>query len=168
MRGDLQFGWEMAAIGTAMADPDTVEDATDLMPSDFSGSNQVIWAHMMSLHRRGSLEPRALIESLRSSGELEELSAPDLDVRGEGYIAELLSHRGDAMPEYVEQVLGASIKRELRKIAALIAADAQDRSISADEATDNAERRLLSIRRNRIQSLGVSMADLMGMLCQQS
>ena len=110
---DLRFltmGWERAVLGTGLAEPETMEYATDLMPSDFSGSHSEIWAEMLVLHRRGALELRALVEALRERNRLDSIGAFDVETSGEGYIAELYSARGDAMQEYADRVLGASIK----------------------------------------------------------
>ena len=160
---DLRFltmGWERAVLGTGLAEPETMEYATDLMPSDFSGSHSEIWAEMLVLHRRGALELRALVEALRERNRLDSIGAFDVETSGEGYIAELYSARGDAMQEYADRVLGASIKRQLLQAGALISADALDVRVHAEEALDAAERRLLTLRRNRIANLGLSMFDL--------
>jgi len=155
------IGWERAVIGTALADPSTMEEASELRLSDFTGCHQDIWAEMAVLHQRGALELRALVEALRARGALDSLGAFDVESSGEAYLAELLSRRGDAMSEYVDRVIDASIKRQLRQAAALIRADADDDQVSAEEALDVAEQRLMALRRNRLTNLGISMADLM-------
>jgi replicative DNA helicase len=63
------------------------------------------------------------------------------------------------MPEYAARVLDMGIKRELRKVAALIRAEAEDERIDAQEAMDGAEKRLLGLRRNKSGN-GSTMADL--------
>jgi replicative DNA helicase len=158
----LTIGWERAAIGTALADPSVMSEATDLLPSDYTGAHQIIWAEMLALHRRSALELRSLIEALRSGGQLDEIGSSDVESTGEAYIAELLAHRGDAMGEYVDRVLGASIKRQLRRTAALIAAEADDDLVDPEEALDSAERRIITLRRSRLTSMGATFADLIG------
>jgi len=162
-RGDntLTVGWEMAVLGTALASPDTMQYATDLLPSDFTGCHSEVWAEMLYLHRNSALEMRSLVEALRSRNRLDSVGSTDGQYTGEGYIAELLSRRGDAMQEYADRVLGASVKRQLLQASALIRAEAEDPRVNAEEAMDNAERRLLSLRRARLSNQGVSMADLM-------
>jgi replicative DNA helicase len=155
----LTIGWERAAIGTALADPSVMSEATDLLPSDYTGAHQIIWAEMLALHRRSALELRSLIEALRSGGQLDEIGSSDVESTGEAYIAELLAHRGDAMGEYVDRVLGASIKRQLRRTAALIAAEADDDLVDPEEALDSAERRIITLRRSRLTSMGATFAD---------
>ena len=100
------------------------------------------------------------MESLRERNRLETVGAFDVETSGEAYIAELFGARGDAMQEYADRVLGASIKRQLLQAGALIRADALDVRVGAQEALDAAERRLLTLRRNRLANLGINMADL--------
>lgn len=157
----LTIGWEMAVIGTALADPTAMEQATDLLPSDFTGCHGEIWAEMLYLHRNSALELRALVEALRTRNRLDSVGSLDGQFTGEQYIAELVTRRGEAMQEYADRVLGASLKRQLLQSAALISAEAMDIRVPAEEAMDNAERRLMTLRRNRLGNMGVSMEDLM-------
>jgi replicative DNA helicase len=158
-------GWEKALIGTALADPAKMEDAADIMPQDLTGCHQQIWAEMIILHRSGNLGPRALIEILRDRKMLSSLGFVDTS-KGEAYIAELLQSRGDEMPEYVDRVIQASVKRNLRDAAALIRAEAMDENITAQEALDNAETRVIQLRRSKGRQ-GLSAGDLMNMLSQR-
>jgi replicative DNA helicase len=154
------LGWEKAVLGTGLAYPDSMEEAGELLPSDFSiEAHQVLWAEMLSLTRRQALDHRAVVESLRSTGQL--IVVSDAENIGEDYIAELMTHRGASMHEYSERVLDIAIKRELRKVAALIRAEAEDENIDAQEAMDSAEKRLLGLRRNKSGN-GSTMADLIG------
>lgn len=66
------------------------------------------------------------------------------------------------MREYVNQVVSASTRRALRRNAAIIVAQAEDERTSMDELLDDAEKRILSLRRSRSDE-GVSMADLIGL-----
>ena len=159
---NLHLGWERAALGTALFFPETVAEAEDLLPSDFTGSHQALWAEVISLHQRESLDLRALVESLRTRRLLEGMGASDAETSGEDYLRELLSYRGNAMGEYASGVLNASIKRQLRQVAALIQADANDEGVSAEEAADAAEKRLLALRRNRLAGRGISLGEIAG------
>lgn len=150
-------GWERATIGTALHDPQTMELADDLLPADFTDERQDIWAEMLALHQLDALDQRALIESLRERGLL------GVNITEE-YMTELLEHRGEAMEEYSRRVLSASNKRQLIQISGMIIADAQDNNIEDDEAFDNAERRLLRLRRNRTQDVGVPLGAIIGAL----
>lgn len=157
------IGWEKAVIGTILHDPSTMEAASELLPSDFTGCHQTIWAEMLSLHQRNALELRALIESLRSNNQLDSLGSMEdnNNVRGEGYIADLVMSRGEAIEEYAERVLGASVKRQLAMLGAMIRAEAEDDNISATDAADHAEQRLMGLRRNRMAATGVSIGDIL-------
>ena len=154
------LGWERALLGTALTNPDTMTETGDVLPSDFSGPHQQLWAEMVALSHRGSLGPRALVEALRSAGSLQAIGYDDLEAKGEQYIAVLSTFRGEEMPEYVTRVIGASTKRQLSQTAALIRVEAEDQNIPAEEALDGAERRIMALRRSR-STEGTSMADLM-------
>ncbi|MGW8178417.1 MAG: replicative DNA helicase, partial [bacterium] len=147
-------GWEQAVIGTALFDPQSMELAEDLLPSDFTDQRQEIWAEMLALWQVDALDIRALLEALRQKGS--EVNEEDL--------RELLEHRGGAMAEFSKRVLSASNKRQLVQISGMIIADAQDNDIDDDEAFDNAERRLLTLRRNRTQDMGVPLGALISSL----
>lgn len=146
-------GWEKAVIGTALSDPQTMELAEDLLPADFTDQNQDIWGEMLNLHQNRALDTRALIEALRQRNLL-----------NENYLEECLTYRGDAMAEYASRVLSASNKRQLVQISGMIIADAQDNNIDDQEAFDNAERRLLRLRRHRTNDMGVPLGALIGRL----
>ena len=145
------LGWEAAVIGTVLTDPDTMDVAIELEPQDFSRSHRIIWNEVLGLHHRNALEPRALTEALRSAGDLEMIGS-DIgkpEVFGEHYIAELLTYQGNSINEYCQQVIENSIRRQLREVSALTAADALTSGLSADELLDEAERRLIALRRTR-------------------
>jgi len=155
-------------LGTALSDPDTMVDAEVLFPHDFTGCHQTLFGEMLALHRRGALEMRALVESLRQSNELETLADPVFDAEnytgatGEAYLSEILAARGGAMPEYVDHVMAAAIRREALNMSALIAAEAQDEGIPAEELLDNAERRAMALRRDRAPQEGMTLGDILG------
>lgn len=153
--------WEKALIGSLLRYPEQFTQAEHLLPSDFTGSHMYIWSEMLSLGRENSLDIRALVEQLRDAGELERCTAPDEVTRGEAYIHTLLQYAGLSVENYAQHVLDLSIKRQIKMNAALIAADADDENIPAEEALDSAERRLLSLRRNRIGEEGVTLSDIM-------
>lgn len=157
------IGWEKAVIGTVLNDPPTIEAAVELLPSDFTGCHQSIWAEMLALHQRNALDLRALVESLRSNNQLDSLGSMEEgnSMRGEGYLADLIMSRGEAVEEYTERVLGASVKRQLAMLGALIRAEAEDDNISATDAADHAEQRLMGLRRNRMVGTGVSIGDIL-------
>jgi replicative DNA helicase len=154
------MSYEQAVLGTALADQTAMEEAGDLIPSDFiEPGHQVLWAEMMALYQRNGLEVRSLVEALGKSPDLPALTAELGPI--EDYIAHLLNLRGTMMSEYSSQVLDASIKRGARKSAAMIAAMAADERASAGEVLEYAEKHILSLRRNRLNN-GISMADLFG------
>ena len=143
------WGWEQCALGTLIFSPERMDEAPTLMPSDFSGSHQWIFREMLSLHNRGILEPRTLIEKLREENRLDSCADIFSDTSGEQYILQLVSQRGAALDEYIRNVKGLSGKRQLEAASALIAADALDRHMSFSDALDGAERRLIALRRDQ-------------------
>lgn len=140
--------WELAAIGTALTDPETMDDAEDLLPQDFTRSNRLVWAEISALHRRGALDFRGVVESLRSKQLLDEVGADITDISGLEYLEWCKSYSGIQMAEYVRNVVDASVKRQLKEAASLIALDANTDS-DADEILDEAERRIMGLRRSR-------------------
>jgi len=157
------IGWERAILGSVLSDPAGMEHAEVLRPGDFTGAHKQIWAEIAVLHRRGALDTRALIEALRSVGVLETVGSSDVEIEGEEYISYLLNFRGDAVPEYVERCLENSTKRQLGMVAAAIRVDAYDDEVSAQDALDQAERRIVTLRRTGNVE-GVSMVELMAAL----
>src|SRR5512138_17924 len=137
------MSWELAVIGTALNDPGTMAEAEDLLPSDFTGTNQSVWAEMLGLNRRNSLEAATLAASLQASGAFRENEAATL-------IRDAMQARGTNIREFVDQVLSTSTKRALRRSAALIAAEADGNDRTADELLDYAETQIMSLRRNRV------------------
>jgi replicative DNA helicase len=154
----IQAAWEKALLGSILAEPACMQAAEDLRPSDFTGGNQVLWAEMLALHRREALDLRTLIETLRGAEQLDQVG-DDLD--GETYLRDLLSYRGGDVEEYAEQVIDASLKRQLRQVAALIRAEAEDERLSADDAMDAAEERLIRLRRGRRADEAVPLGDIL-------
>lgn len=156
------LGWEKTVIGSVLADPETMEVASELRPADFSRSHMLIWQHVLTLHNRNALEPRALIEALRADGDLTTIGSDigNAEIYGEDYIAELLTYQGHAVDEYVDQVIENSTRRQLREVAALTASEVMTTDRSAEELLDEAERRLLELRRTRVTE-GVSLGDIL-------
>src|SRR5512138_2886123 len=102
-----ELDWERSVIATAVTQPTSIEDAGDLLPSDFTGANQIAWAEILALNSRQGLDTRALINSLRNSPDWERMSGGE---RIEDYLAEVLTFRGTNMRGYTEMVLDRSIK----------------------------------------------------------
>lgn len=153
--------WEQALLGTALHTPATMELAQDLLPSDFTAPFQLLWAEMLSLWREtDGLDLRTLTERMRETGNLDRVALDSESIRGEEVFGYLIRLRGDDMQMYVDKVLDASNKRQLRQVSALIRADAEDERVPAVEAMDNAEQRLLSLRRNRLVDLGMPLANI--------
>ena len=120
-----------------------MELAQDLLPSDFTGSSQLLWAEMLVLWREtDGLDLRTLIERMRESGNLERIVYDAENIRGEKAFGYLQRLRGDNMQEYVDRVLDASNKRQLRQVSALIRADAEDEeSLRLGKARPEIERK---------------------------
>jgi len=151
--------WEKTLIGTLLAEPRAFTEAEVLIPSDFSGANQVIWAEMMALSSRGGLELRALANALETSPDYSRILSDVGNLAA--YLEDALRMRGTAVGEYVDRVLDGATRKAVRRNAALIAAEADNDTQSATEILDYAERTILAIRRNRIEQ-GMTMADLFG------
>lgn len=157
----MNINWEKAVLGTALSEPTSVEAAEELLPSDFTGCHQLIWAEILGLYRAQVLDVRGVIERLRENGSLGGIASFESRATGEAYFAELLESRGVQMSLYAEHVLDGSVKRQLRLAAGIIAADAMDEHISGDEALDNAEKRLMTLRRDRLMAEGVTIGDIL-------
>lgn len=150
--------WEYAAIGTALTDPASMDAAGDLLPQDFTRSNRLIWGEIHALSRRGSLDYRGVLEGLRSKGVLSDIGSDLTDHSGEAYLQFCMSYAGIQMGEYARQVIDSATKRSLTETASLIALDARTER-DADEVLDEAERRIMSLRRGR-GSHGVPMGEI--------
>ena len=148
--------WELAAIGTALTDPERLEDAEDLLPQDFTRSNRLVWAEISALHRRGALDYRGVVESLRTKGLLDDVGSDITDISGTEYLEYCKSYAGIQMGEYVRNVVDGSIKRQLKETASLIALDANTEA-EADDILDEAEKRIMGLRRTRkLQGIPIS------------
>lgn len=150
--------WELAAIGTALVDPNSMEEAEDLLPQDFTRSNRLVWAEISALHKRGSLDYRGVVESLRSKDVLQEVGADITDLSGIDYLEWCKSYAGAQMGEYARNVADSAVKRQLKEVASLIALDANTEK-EADELLDDAERRIMGLRRTR-QLSGIPIGDI--------
>jgi hypothetical protein len=63
------MSWELMTIGTAISDPQTMLEADSLLPSDFTGSNKVVWSTMMDLFSHDNLSATSLMVALGSKEE---------------------------------------------------------------------------------------------------
>lgn len=152
--------WEKSLIGTVLADPKAMVEAEVLIPSDFTGANQMIWAEMMSLSARDALDTMSLTNAIKTSVDLPRITSDVGNV--EDYIADVIRMRGPSVGEYVDRVLDNAMRKTIRRNAALIAAEADNNLQTAEELLDYAEKTILAVRRNRTDQ-GMTMADLFGM-----
>jgi replicative DNA helicase len=155
---DTALDWERSVIATAITEPSSIDEAVELLPSDFTGPNQIAWAEILNLHSRGGIDARALANSLNNSTDFERMSAGETVAN---YLAEIMTFRGTNMTAYVQMVIDRSIRRQLRRYAGLIASEADNQEKRVEELLDFAEQRILTLRRNR-QDQDLSMADIMG------
>jgi len=152
--------WETALLGTIIFDPASYHEAGDLIPSDFTGYNQLVWAEISHLPQHdNAIDSRAIIESLRNSVDWRRLGG---DRTPEEYLATLINDRGATPAVYAKEILDASIRRNLQQNIAMIAAAAVEEGRSIEELLDYSETKIMALRRNRDQN-GFSMADLMGL-----
>ena len=150
--------WELAVIGTALADPPSVAEAEDLLPTDFSGKNQIAWTTILGLRNAGQFDANAVRIALDSDSEWKRALSDAGNT--DDYLREALSFRGAAMSVYAGKVLHASIKRAVRRAAALIAVTAEEENASADDVLDYAEKQIMTLRRTRMNE-GVSIGDIL-------
>ncbi len=152
--------WELAVIGTALATPASIAEAGDLLPTDFTGKNQVMWATILGLHNNGGFDVNAVRIALERDAEWkrQQSDAGNTD----DYLREVLSYRGATMRTYADKVLEASVKRSVRRAAALIAITAEEENASADDVLDYAEKQIMQLRRTRMNE-GVLIGDILSL-----
>ena len=156
------IGWEKALIGTVLHRPEEMTKAEDVRPNDLTGCHQMLWAAMLGLYRNESLEPRALIETLRERSLLDKMySFDDPTVSGETYILELIAARGGNIDTYIDNVLSHATRKQLETTSGLIVSYARDTHMTAEEALDQAESRIMALRRDRSANTWTTMRDLM-------
>lgn len=149
--------YQQAVIGTVLNDPATMEQAADLLTSDFTGPYVTAWAEIMGLHSRQALGVQAFVLALGASPYFRQFS--DVGTADE-FTRSCLNYRGGEIGEYVRRVIDESIKRALQRSSALIAAEAQKEGVPTAELLDYAEKQILSLRRTRGNE-GITMNDLM-------
>lgn len=155
-------GWEKTLLGTVIYDHTQMEDAIDLLPPDFTGSHILIWGVVMELYQTGNLGMRTLVETLKEKQLLDSIVSPEgTDITGEAYIVELINNRGEDLGHYVQKVIDASGTKSLQQTAGVISSLAQDDNIGFQEALDQAEELVLSLRRDRSSERGVLLRDLL-------
>ncbi len=155
--------WERSLIGTALGEPQSMDKAPDVLPSDFMiGSHQVLWEKILIAHRDNTLTARGIIELLRGNRQLDMIGrdVDDGSLSGEMYITELLVHRSrEHIESFAEEVIGASVKRQLFDTARILAMDAES-EISAEELLDNAEQKIFDLRRRK-GNTGIEIGDIL-------
>jgi replicative DNA helicase len=156
--------WEQALIGTALASPTEAATVTDVRPQDMEcRSHQIMWSTIIDLDRGHRLSYQAFMENLIAQGEFGNVGA-DVDggeLTGELYLEELLSRRApESIRHFADQVIGASVKREMRIMGSLIALDA-DSAKDVDELLDAIEEKVYALRRKSVDT-GVDMGELLG------
>ena len=158
----IAVGWEQALLGSVIYDSLNMEEAIDLTPPDFTGSHSILWGLILELYQADTLGMRTLVETLKERQLLESIVSPeDSSKVGEAYIVELIGKRGDEIGHYAQKIIDASGNLGLRQAAGAISSLAQDDNISFQEALDNAEEYILSLRRDRSSEKGVLLRDLL-------
>jgi len=154
---DAELNWEWSVIATAIVDPSSLEAAEELLPSDFTGVNQIVWAEILNLRTRNAVDLRSLGNALENCPDWERVSPEESPA---DFLAQALVFRGSNMEAYVSAVLDRSTRRTLKRYAALIAQEAEDTGRPIEEVLDHAENKILSLRRNHGAN-DLSMADIM-------
>jgi replicative DNA helicase len=156
--------WEQALIGTALAHNTEASQVTDVRPQDMEcRSHQIIWTNVIDLDRGHRLSFQAVVEKLIAQGELSNIGA-DVDggeIVGEMYLEELLSRRAqESIREFADQVIGSSVKREMKILGHLIALDADSDADIAD-LLDQTEEKIYALRRKSVDT-GADIGQLLG------
>lgn len=156
--------WEQALIGTTLAHPTEAGNVTDVRPQDFSCKSHVnLWTIIVELERGGRLSYQAVVEKLHERRELEDIGA-DVDggeIVGEMYLEEMMSRRApESIREFADNVVGASIKREMKILGSLIALDAESEK-DVDELIDAVEEKVYALRRKTVDT-GADIGELLG------
>ena len=141
--------WETAVIGTVLFDPQSMVEAEVLLPSDFSGDNRAVWSEIINLWGAKSLDLKT-VAMIVSENKL--IPTP------ETYFAGVLTDRVSNITEAVRRVEDDAIRKSIKKNAALIAAEAENDAHETSEILEYAEKKILSIRRDRQQ--GQTLADI--------
>ena len=154
---DAELNWEWSVIATAIVDPSSLEAAEELLPSDFTGVNQIVWAELLNLRSRNAIDLRSIGNALENCPDWERVSPEESPA---DFLAQAMFFRGSNMEAYVSAVLDRSTRRTLKRYAALIAQEAEDTGRPIEEVLDHAENKILSLRRNHGAN-DLSMADIM-------
>jgi replicative DNA helicase len=155
--------WEKCLIGSVIGYPTEMNSVTDVQPDDMAyASHQNIWQVVLDMERTGSLSYQAVVEKLRANHQLENIGrdVDDGDITGELYIQELLSLRAQpSIQEFGRQVIDASTKRQLKRLAQLTSLDAESEQ-EADDLLDHVEQQIYSLRRSRVDT-GVDVSNVL-------
>ncbi len=130
------------------------------MPTDFSGKNQVAWSNILGLHNSGGFDANAVRLALENDPEWRRQLSGDGNTND--YLREVLTYRGLTMQVYADKVLEASVKRAVRRSAALIAITAEEEGASANDVLDYAEQQIMQLRRTRMNE-GVMIGDILSL-----
>jgi replicative DNA helicase len=154
-------GFEKALLGTLLAYSNLFQKAEELLPSDFiDPGHQAIFSQMLALYRQDQLSARAVVENMRIR---EELNTEEMRFNGEGYIEELTTYASaPSVDNFIQNVIKASMRRQILNASALMAADANQYDIDPDEILDQTEERILQLRR-RTSTEGIDAGNLMDM-----
>jgi replicative DNA helicase len=154
-------GFERALLGTLLAYSNLFQKAEELLPSDFvDPGHQAIFSQMLALYRQDQLSARAVVENIRAR---ETLNAEEMRFNGEGYIEELTTYASaPSIDNFVDNVIKASMRRQILNASALMAADANQYNIDPDDILDQTEERIMNLRRRKTTE-GVDAGNLMDM-----
>jgi replicative DNA helicase len=150
---------EEIALGTAIADPATMEEISRLRTSDFSGVNQDFYNVIVELWREDALSYPSVIDKLREESLLPVIG--DEDDTGEEYVYKLTQLAdSQGIKHHISRIEQKAVRKSMVELAALMAAEAKDRRKSIDEIMDETERRIFSLRRRTIEEDGVEFNEL--------
>ena len=157
------LGWECALLGSILFDPSLrdLADIEDVSPGDFTiDGHRILWRTIIEPDK--PVDIRTIVEMLRERDLLNEIYDPaSPNIIGEAYLAELMSKKGTDVDVYVEKILSASGRRDLQLVAGAIASMAQDMGIPYETAIDQAETKLMSMRRGKKANEGVMLGDIL-------
>jgi replicative DNA helicase len=150
---------EQIVLGTAIHDPTTIEEISHLRVSDFTHLNADLFDIIMALYNEDSLSYAALVETLKKESLLDIIG--DNRTKGEAYLRSLLDMADSrGIKSHVRMIEDRAVRKNLREVAALIAANANNEGKDIQEVMDDAEKRIFNLRRRAGGDEGVEFADL--------
>ena len=151
---------EKIVLGTAIAEPSTVEEILKLRISDFTGLHRDMYTIIRDLADDNSLSLGAVVERLRDDGLL--MLIGDEEHEGVGYIQHLVSLAdSQGIRSFVKKIEDEAVRRNVLEMAALLATEVRNSDKNIQEIMDEAEKRIFNLRRRTTEDEGLSFGEIM-------